>query len=137
MSGMFKFRKAERLASKKLIQSLFQKSAGFYINPFKVVYTLTELPSDTPAQVMITVSRKSFRKASSRNYVRRLVREAYRLNKQHLYDVLNKNEAQCAIAIIYTGKTIPEFKTVRQKIIEIIDRLIHEISLDPRLQKNK
>jgi ribonuclease P protein component len=126
MSGLFSFRKDERLSSKKLIQALFQRGTSFYVAPYKVIFLFTSLPTAKPAQVIITASKKNFRKATSRNSVRRVIREAYRLNKGLLYDVLRDSEKQCAIALIYTGKTIPEADTTGEKILAIIERLIQE-----------
>lgn len=131
MSGMFTFRKEERLSSKKLIQLLFKRGNSFFLNPFKVIFIFTDLPTDSRAQVIITVSKKSFRQAASRNSVRRTVKEAYRLNKGRLYDVLEKLDTQCAIALIYTGKTIPDFQSTQEKIMEVIDRLIKEFDKNP------
>ena len=123
----FSFRKGERLTSKKIIQDLFREGSTFYIQPFKVVFQCREIPSDYPAQVLVTASRKGFRRAVNRNAVRRIIKEAYRLNKGRLYDVLLSNKMQCAIALVYTGKAIPELKVTEEKIINIIDRLIKEI----------
>lgn len=123
----YSFRKGERLTSKKIIRDLFREGTNFYTQPFKVIFQCRELPTPYPAQIMVTVSRKGFRRAVNRNAVRRIVKEAYRLNKGRLYDVLLANELQCAVVFIYTGRTIPDLKVTEEKIINIIDRLIKEI----------
>jgi ribonuclease P protein component len=137
MSGMFTFKKDERLANRKLIQLLFRNGYSFFVSPFKVIYLETNLPSPAPAQVIVTVSKKSFRHAVKRNAVRRIVKEAYRLNKGKLYNVLEKRDKKYAIALIYIGKTIPEFQTTEQKILEVIERLIKEFDKNPPVQNSQ
>jgi len=123
MAGMFTFTNRERLSSKKLIQKLFKEGNSFYLHPFKVFYIPIGLPEDTPAQVLISVSRRNFRKAVTRNYIKRLIRESYRLNKPDLYDVLNINGKQYAIGIIYVDREIPDSEFIHERIIKVISRL--------------
>lgn len=120
------FKKEERLSEKKIIKELFEKGFSFYLSPFKVVWLNTSIEGLFPAKVMITVSNRNFRNAVDRNRIRRIIREAYRKNKQILYDSITQPSMKMAFVIIYTGKNIIQYSEAEAKIILILQRLVEE-----------
>lgn len=123
------FPKTERLASKKLITELFNARNTLRVDPFKIVWIKTNLTSNTtPVQLAISVSKRSFKKAVIRNKLKRRIREAYRKNKQLLYQPLTKGNIQCAIMLIYIAKTELEYQEIESKIILTLQRLVSKIS---------
>jgi len=118
-------KKAERLSSKKIIDSLFNEGNSFNLYPFKIIWINTELPGDYPAQVLITVSKRNFRKAVQRNRIKRIIREAYRYNKSDFYNFLTINKQHCALAIVYTGKSMPVSDTIHEEIGKVMERLMN------------
>jgi ribonuclease P protein component len=118
------FSKAERLCSKKAIAELFEKGSSFFCFPLQVVWL--ESPSDIPfpAQVSFSVTKKDFRHAVTRNLIKRRMKEAYRKNKQVLYNLLNSSDKKIIFMIIYKDNSIPEFKTIAESIIEINKKFI-------------
>src|SRR5690606_34395065 len=78
------FSKAERLCSKKLITQLFSKGSAFNLYPLRFVILKAEAPGTGFPQVLISVSKKYFKRAHDRNRLKRQIREAYRLNKTKL-----------------------------------------------------
>lgn len=110
----FTFKKAERLKSKKLIDLLFSKGESFLQYPVKFVYLPTELPQKHCVQVGVTVSKKNFKKAVDRNRIKRLLREAYRLNKHQILDSIG--EQQLALFLIYIGKEMPDYRLIENGI---------------------
>ncbi len=125
--SIFSFRKDEILRKKKFIDRLFAEGSSFYIYPFKVFYLITPLEADFPAQVMISVGKRSFRNAVDRNRIRRQVREAYRLNKQPLYEFLVSKNSQCVLAFIYTANIHLPGAEHQIKIKAAVKRLCNEI----------
>jgi ribonuclease P protein component len=119
------FRKNERLCSIKLISVLFESGNIFHTSLFKVVwlYCPTELPS--PAQVVFSVSKRSFKHAVSRNLARRRMREAYRKNKNLLYEHLELLNKQLVFTIILKGESIPDYPSIEKGISGVISRLIN------------
>ena len=65
-----------------------------------------------------------------RNRIKRLTREAYRLNKHLLYESLDKKQVQMAVFFIYTAKKIIPFSEVAPKISVILERLVQEAGLE-------
>lgn len=122
----FTFKKEERLSKKKLIDELFEKGSSFYLAPFKVWIAPLNLPEGetAPAQVLISVSSKNFPRAVDRNKIKRLTREAYRLNKHALYDELNKREKKLLLAFIYSAKKIESFSLIEEKVVASLQKII-------------
>ncbi|NVO03405.1 MAG: ribonuclease P protein component [Bacteroidetes bacterium] len=123
---MHTFKKSERLCSQKLITELFSKGKSFYINPFKVVWHSTELAVGTPSQLLISVSKRNFKKAVDRNKVKRLIRESFRKNKAPLYEYCKLHEKQCIFMISYNTKIILPYSEIENKIKVILQRLVLE-----------
>lgn len=120
------FRKAERLCNKKLITEVFEKGNSFYIKPFKTLWIDTTLSTSVPAQLLITVPKRYMRDSWQRNSIKRLIREAYRLNKNPFYSILQQKQKQCALAIVYTGRKIITAAETESAIILILCRLSEE-----------
>ena len=120
------FKKEERLNEKKIIKELFEKGFEFYSSPIKVLWQNVFFESNYPAKVMITVSSRNFRKATDRNKIKRLIREAYRKNKNIIYEHLQKTSGKIAIILIYSGKIIIPYSKIESKIILILQRLVKE-----------
>lgn len=79
---------------------------------------------DVAVKAGVSVSSRNFKKAVDRNRVKRLLREAYRLNKASLVRHAQEKQQQLAIFIIYTDKTLPDFTTVNQKMQVALNKLI-------------
>ncbi|EON78489.1 Ribonuclease P protein component [Lunatimonas lonarensis] len=113
-----KFPKSERLHSRKSIKELFDKSSSFFLFPFKVIFfPLDSLPAD---RVLISVSKKRLKKAVDRNWIKRRIREAYRLNKQLL---AGKPGSHKHIGIIYVSSELMDYKEINKKLVIILRKL--------------
>ena len=116
----FTFQKQERLHKEKLIKELFETGSSFYLYPFKVLVKRNPDQSFPVHQVMISVSRKNFKKAVDRNLLKRRIRESFRLNK-NLLQVTPKY----LIAYIYTAKEILTFAQIQERLIKTLNRFDH------------
>ena len=126
------FKKDERLSAEKIIDKLFSRGKSFLIYPYRVVWMEHEAGTKYPAQILISVSKKKFKKAVDRNLIKRRTREAYRKNKSSFYKFLNHKEKNCIFALVYTSNEIALYKEIEQKIILILQRLQSEYEKDIR-----
>ncbi len=136
--GSQKFTKPERLSSKKLIDRLFKEGNSFFKYPFKVVFLEVDKENTAPVAVLISISKKRFKKATERNRIKRIVREAFRKNKALLYESeMLKNDKSLLIGLIYTGKTILPYSEVEKKIVLILRHFLHDGEKETGLQEKK
>lgn len=116
--------KHERLKSKKMIQELFAKGSSLFLYPFKIAYlTSASATADDPLfpKIMVSVSRRNFRRAHDRNLIKRRCREIYRLYKSAL--LTQKKQLPACIGIIYVGKKHESFEFMHRQLQEVLSRL--------------
>jgi ribonuclease P protein component len=143
-------KKTERLKSRKSIDRLFREGKSFSVFPFKVFYVLepanggaralaapkvgSETPigpeaavrKGAPLQAGFGVSSRLFRKAVDRNRIKRLSREAWRLQRHSLSGNLLQKGRVMSVFLLYTGKQLPDYPLVTQKIGVALQKLIKE-----------
>lgn len=100
------YSKSEKLKSKKQIDQLFSEGKAIGEFPLRLVYIPASFKDDELIKTGVSVGKQHFKKAVDRNKIKRLLREAYRLNKP-LY--FNNITTQYALMILYIGKEIPSF----------------------------
>ncbi|MEO8404050.1 MAG: ribonuclease P protein component [Chitinophagaceae bacterium] len=122
MAKQFTLGKTERLKSRKIIEQLFSGGKSFAITPFRVYYQLGTLTVSS-LQFGAGVSSKHFKKAVDRNKIKRLMREAWRLQKTALQQSLKEQNQQLHVFFIYTGREIPAYKEVYDKVEKSIQKL--------------
>ncbi|KAA6323045.1 Ribonuclease P protein component [termite gut metagenome] len=120
--------KTERLCSKLIIEKMFAGGAkSFSIFPLRVVFVPLE-SLENSAVILISVSKRRFKRAVKRNRVKRQIREAYRKNKHDLLHTLEEKELKLAIAFIYLDdKLIPSIE-MEKKIQIVLARLVKQFS---------
>lgn len=120
------FTKGERLCGQLRIKELVTTGRTVHEDPIKLVGKKMELPTDSPAQVAFAVPRRYMRRAVQRNRVRRLMREAWRSNKEPFQEKLRSKNLQCAWLFIYQGRTPLTYSATESKIIRSLDRWMKE-----------
>jgi ribonuclease P protein component len=120
------FSKQERLCGKKQIDNLFATGESFKEGSFAVIWKTQKGNLEFPAQIMISIPKRNIAKANQRNLLKRLVREAYRKQKQILYKALSKQEKQIIFVIIYLKSNIIKNKEVEMEINVVLNRLIKQ-----------
>jgi len=131
VSHHFTLGKKERLKSRKQIEQLFKEGNSISISPFRVYFLINQMfnaqRSMFNVQFGVGVSGKSFRKAVDRNRIKRLIREAWRQQNTELKEKLKTTGLQMDVFFIYTGKEIPGYKLVCEKVKTAIEKLIKTI----------
>ncbi len=116
----YTFGRAERLKSRKAIEHLFQEGKRFTITPFRVHYSIM---ADKGLLTGTGASTRNFKKAVDRNRIKRLTKEAWRLQKNPLKEKLDQANRGLHLFLIYTGKELPDYKQVFESVKIIADKL--------------
>ncbi len=125
----FTLQAVERLKLRKQIETLFQTGEAFSVFPLRVVYQYLPERGEaepSPVRVGFSIPKKRLRKAVQRNRVRRLLKEAWRLQKHELYAQIPAT-AQLHCFFIYTGNdqfTFPDAEKVVKKVSGRLQRII-------------
>ena len=77
----------------------------------------------TPPQVLVSVSKRHFKKAVDRNRIKRQLREVYRQHKQVLLSP--QGYTLQLIGILYIGKEKSDFGLIRKKLISGLERSLN------------
>jgi len=123
----YTYKKSERLCSKFIIEKLFNEGKTIYEYPFKAFWIEIELPENVPVQTVINVSKKRFKRAVKRNLLKRRMREAFRLNKQNLYNSIQLQNKQIALMILYNNNSILDFIHIQDGMIKLFNKIITKI----------
>lgn len=115
--------KNERLCSKKMIELLFQSGSSLMAFPFRFQYILVDSQEEYPVNVLFSIPKKRFKRAVKRNLIRRRTKEAFRLNKQMLYDAIPEGKLLIC-AFIYVDNTIQPFDIIHKSVLKTFERYI-------------
>lgn len=118
----YTFKKEEKLKSRKTIEQLFKEGKSFSNFPYRVLWRFNDA-SPVSLQTGFAVSSKHFKKAVDRNRIKRLMREAYRLQKNELQNQLMQQHKYLAVFIIYVGNELPEYQFIFDKTGKVLNRL--------------
>jgi len=121
------FHKSEKLCSRKTITALFETGNVFYSAFFKIVWQENPASLPFPAEVAFSISKKGFRLSVTRNLIRRRMREAYRKNKQILYDFLDSENTRISFIIIFRDASVPDYAAIEKSMKEMLSGLISAI----------
>jgi ribonuclease P protein component len=127
MKGLYSYNKKEKLKSRKLIEELFAKGRPLSAFPLKVFFVLLPSTAEQTVQAGVGVSARHFKKAVHRNRIKRLLREGYRLNKETLHTVANEQHKKLAVFFLYTGKELPDFTLINEKMRAALTKLTDEL----------
>jgi ribonuclease P protein component len=127
----FSYPKSEKLKSKKTIDLLFSKGKSVSKYPLRLVYVESDFDisesrdsGEQKIKMGVSVSKKYFKHAVDRNYFKRLLREAYRLNKHLLIDHLEKPHA---FMFFYQSNDRLSYQEIETKTIQLFEKFVLEI----------
>ena len=128
VSKQFTLGKNERLKSRKQIEKLFAEGKSFVVSPFRVYFIVNRPQTiDHALQFGVGVSNRNFKRAVDRNRIKRLTREAWRLQNNELKEVAKSQDKQFHAFFIYTGRELPDFKTIKDKVAVALKKLADKI----------
>jgi ribonuclease P protein component len=117
------FNKQERLYLKNRINALLADGESFVSYPLRVIFRLSGLADgETPARVAVSVAKRRFKRAVDRNRLKRLMREAFRLNKRELHDLLPAGQG-VDILLVYVGESIVDFVRIEKTTRNVFKKM--------------
>jgi len=127
--SVYALRKAERLNKRILIGRMFGGGASksFSIFPIRIVYMPVE-QGGASVSVLISVSKRRFKRAVKRNLMKRRMREIYRKNKSLLADELQRQNRQLAVAFIYLSDELVATAELEEKMKTALVRISEKLS---------
>jgi len=120
------FTKAEKLCGIKAINELFVSGRSLYFNTLRVIFTITPAEKGRPAaRLLVSVPKRYFKKAVTRNLLKRRIREAYRKNKQPLLNYLENSDKCFDLAIIWNSNKPSVYSEIEKSIRDMVHQLTH------------
>jgi ribonuclease P protein component len=125
----FKFPKSERLTNKKKFEKLFEEGISVKGFPLKIIYISEDVvEGEHPIQIAFTVPKRSFKKAVDRNFLRRKMKEIYRLNKGPILEKLANSEKSLYAILIYTNREKMDYPSIEKGWHKLMAKLLPEIN---------
>ena len=132
ISGNLTFGKQEKLCAKRAIDRLFVggNSRSVVAFPIRLVYMPVERELDESLlKVLVTVSKKHFKHAVDRNRTKRLLREAWRLHRNEILQLLRlKQTGGLYVALIWLDDKLWTAKDVDNRMSLLLKRLSDKLS---------
>ena len=113
------FPKHQKLESRKDIKALFEEGKTVTKYPVKLLW----LPlGQQETKAGFAVAKRNFKSAVARNKIKRLMREAYRLQKQEIQG----RHKTFNLLFLYIGKDVASFKTIDKAVVGALKKLPHK-----------
>jgi ribonuclease P protein component len=128
MAAIYTLGKQERIRGRKLMEELFSKGTRLNQGPFRVVILETSEPL---LKLGVGASVRYFKRSVDRNRIKRLLREAFRLHKLSLKQVLMDKGKGLLVFISYASAEKPEFLQVEKGVMAILHKLEQRIHENP------
>ena len=116
------FTKEERVTGAKRVDAIFASGKSFISYPLRIVYLQHEQSPVNKCSILVTVPKKSIKKAVHRNRIKRLIRESYRLNKKMIYDI-DLGEQSLDIAFVYVKDTPSTYAEIEKAMLKALKQI--------------
>lgn len=130
----FSFHKSERLCSKRIIDALFAGGSK-YMSAFPLRVVFMPVPVEAPAplvSILVSVSKRRFKRAVKRNRVKRQIREAYRKQKHILTSVLPTPSGQgLVVAFLWLSDRLYASAEVDDCVRRLLVRISEQLPASP------
>lgn len=126
--GQFSLGKNYKLCSKLVIEDLFESGKTIKSYPLIAITKTVEFNDKIPFKIVFSAPKRNFKKAVQRNRIKRICREAVRLNKSILESYLNENNKQLALFLVYSSKDELNSKQLEKKVIKLFNEIIKSLN---------
>ena len=134
MPKVFTYQKLDKLKSRKQTQFLFSKGQAITVFPIRLVYTIEIIDNTTSTthsssllQAGVGAPSHTFKKAVHRNRVKRLLREAYRLEKPSFVNQAALENKKVNLFFLYTDTLVLTQAEIQAKVKEALALLLTKL----------
>jgi ribonuclease P protein component len=135
LPSVFTYKKTDKLKSRKQTQHLFSTGQAINVFPIRLIYTIEPI-SSTAANLSLTsllqagvgAPSRTFRKAVQRNRVKRLLREAYRLEKPNFISQASLENKRVNLFFLYTDALVLTQVEIQGKLKEALSILVTKLN---------
>ena len=111
--------KSQRLCGKKAVEALFGQGKGGVKGCLRYRYVQRE--EEGPSRILVSVPKRSFKRAVKRNLLKRRIREAYRRQKALL-------PARMDILFIYNAPEVLPYADIYADMTEVLSSVQSSVS---------
>ena len=135
MPSVFTYKKTDKLKSRKQTQHLFSTGQAINVFPIRLIYTIEPIEAATSngsftslLQAGVGAPSRTFRKAVQRNRVKRLLREAYRLEKPNFISQAALDNKRVNLFFLYTDASVLTQVEIQAKVKEALAILVTKLN---------
>ncbi len=134
MPKVFTYQKTDKLKSRKQTQHLFSTGQAINVFPIRLIYTIEPINATGNAmpssllQAGVGAPSRTFRKAVQRNRVKRLLREAYRLEKPNFISQAALDNKRVNLFFLYTDALVLTQVEIQGKLKEALSILVTKLN---------
>ena len=115
--------KIEHLTGERRIAELYKIGDAFLVFPMRIVYKKVPKEDNIAIKTLFSVPKRQFKHAVDRNRFKRLMREAYRLQKQELYTLIEQQDYTLHVSFTAVTNQLPTQDKVMIKMEKILGKL--------------
>ncbi len=135
MGQQFRFTKQEKLTGETVVTELFLQGASFIAYPVRVVWSASKSEDSPSLKVLMSVPKKKLKHAVDRNRVKRLLREAYRLQKEELTILVAEQHLQVRMAFVWIPNEVLDYAKVEKKVLDALSKMQKLLSSEKQEEK--
>lgn len=127
----YTFKKEERLCKQSHIDRLFSGPNDYSLKqfPLRMVVNFVAAEQNPCSKFLPVVPKRNVKKAVHRNYKKRLLKEAWRLNKHRIQPLLDSKQQDAHVVIFFNGNEDISFVELQQKLHGLVEQLLQNISV--------
>lgn len=117
--------KKERLRRKRAFEYLFEHGDSFGVGVLTFFYALN-VPEDwveAPVSVAFSAPKRKFKRAVDRNFLKRRMREAYRLNKHALVSEALRLDKNLILLISFRARQLTDYQQIERAVVRGMELL--------------